>query len=69
MEDKQAICDALCYALQLTRGFHDLVAIEYDGTPYCETATLVYEYGKGAPINVAMDSGEAMIRDIMRATT
>lgn len=67
-ENKQAICDALCTALQLTRGFHDLVAIEYDGTPYHETATLIYEHGKGAPINVALDSGEAMIRDIMRWT-
>lgn len=64
-EDKQAICDALCTALQMTRDFRDLVAIEYDGTPYHETATLIYEHGKGAPINVALDSGEAMIRDIM----
>ena len=67
-EDKQAICDALCTALQLTRGFHDLVAIRYDKTDRREIATLIYEHGKGAPINVTADSGEAMIRDIMRAT-
>lgn len=64
-EDKQAICDALCTTLQLTRDFYDLVAIEYDGTPYHETATLIYRNGKGAPINVALDSGEAMIRDVI----
>ena len=67
-ENKQAICDALCATLQLTRGFHDLVAIRYDKTNLREIATLIYEHGKGSPINVTADSGEAMIRDIMRCT-
>lgn len=67
-EDKQMICDALCKALQLTRGFHDLVGLEYRKDSFQETVTFVYANGTGAPINVTADSGEAMIRDIMRWT-
>lgn len=67
-EDKQAICDALAKALQLTRGFHDLVGLRYETDGFRETVTFVYLGGEGAPINVTADSGEAMIRDIMRWT-
>ena len=67
-EDKQAICDALSKALQLTRGFHDLVGLRYQKNGFEEYVTFVYLGGEGAPINVTADSGEAMIRDIMRWT-
>lgn len=67
-EDKQAICTALAETLKLTRGFCDLIGIEYVKYDGFETATLVYRHGKGTPINVTCDSGEALIRDIMRKT-
>lgn len=67
-EDKQAICDALAKALQLTREYHDLAALEYKNENHYETVTFVYLGSNGKPINVTCDSGVAMIRDIMRWT-
>jgi hypothetical protein len=64
IEDKQHICDLLCATLKATRDQHDLESIMYhDDT---ETVTLAYE-GGGRSVNVALDSGIAMIRDILRA--
>lgn len=63
-ENKQAICDKLAEALKLTRNCFDLQEIKYDAER--EVATVVFKNG-GVPVNVAMDSGTAMIRDIMRA--
>ncbi|MBO7078459.1 MAG: hypothetical protein J6W64_01455 [Bacilli bacterium] len=63
MEDKQLICDLLCKTLQATRGQKDLIDIQYDRGK--ETATLHYE-GRLISVNVACDSGTAMIRDIMK---
>ena len=62
-EDKQAICDALCKALQLTRIGSDISEIEYHAEG--EYVTVYYTTGH-ININVALDSGAAMIRDIMR---
>ena len=63
-ENKQEICDLLCATLKATRDQHDLESIMYhDDT---ETVTLAYE-GGGRSVNVALDSGIAMIRDILRA--
>ena len=65
MENKQAICDALCETLKLTRGFTDLQKIEYTKDAYGEWAYVVgptYSY----KVNVALDSGIAMIKDILR---
>ena len=62
-EDKQAICNALCTALQLTRSGSDISEIEY----HAEGEYVTVYYTKGhININVALDSGTAMIRDIMR---
>lgn len=67
LEDKQAICDALCEALQLTRNQRDLKALVYNSLgPDNEMVSIVYENG-GTSVNVSMDSGIAMIRDILRA--
>ena len=63
-EDKQLICDLLLEALQATRGAADLVSLVYDGGT--ETVTTVFEGGGKRIINVAMDSGTAMIYDIMK---
>ena len=62
-DNKQLICDYLCKAIQQTRNNNDLVSITYrDAT---ETCTLQY-VGYKVDVNVACDSGCAMIRDIMK---
>lgn len=62
-EDKKAICEALCKALQLTKGASDLTSLDYDYKT--ETVTAVFA-GEETKLNVAWDSGTEMIRDIMR---
>lgn len=66
-EDKQHICHLLLKTLRATRGYYDLIELNYkqDEQTKDETVTAVFVNGKVA-INVTMDSGEAMIRDIMR---
>lgn len=61
-EDKETICKLLCVALQKTRGVADLVSLDYDSES--EIVTAIFESGI-KKINVAMDSGMAMIRDIV----
>ena len=64
MEGKQKICDLLLPALQATRSLYDLQELEYS-----EGRDLVYakfESGYQKVVNVAMDSGTAMIRDIVK---
>lgn len=66
-EDKQMICNRLCETLKETRDQEDLAAITYEkNSAGYETATLTYINGGARTINVTMDSGVAMIRDIMR---
>lgn len=60
-EDKEAICDLLCKTLQKTRGCSDLHSLNFDQD---EIVTAVFESGS-QKINVACDSGMAMIRDIV----
>ena len=75
MENKQAICDALCEALKLTDNAgtgNKLMALKYmpngKGT-YSETVRPLFADGTGAEgyydINVSCDSGTAMITDIV----
>lgn len=63
-EDKQAICDALAETLRLTRNCDDIIRIEYN--PNTECALVYLEGADPIPVNVACDSGTALIRDIMR---
>lgn len=63
MEDKQEICNLLTATLQATRDGADVVEIIYDEEH--EIVTVLFESGGRRLINVAMDSGTAMIRDIM----
>lgn len=62
MEDKQKICDLLAEALRATDNAFDLVSLTYDKD---EEIVEVRFLGGNRRINVAMDSGTAMIRDIM----
>lgn len=66
-EDKQAICDALCKTLRLTRQHSDLVSLTYNYRDQDhQQVTVAWENG-GTSVNVSMDSGIAMIRDILKA--
>lgn len=66
MEDKQKILDLLLPALQATRHLYDLTSLKYVDKSTCHQyveATFASGYVK--QINVSMDSGTAMIQDIM----
>lgn len=68
MENKQLILDALCSALQLTRDQADLEALEYKEIgPSGQHVIATYDGGGSREINVSLDSGIAMIRDVLRA--
>ena len=68
MENKQLILDALCSALQLTRDQADLEALEYKEIgPAKQRVIATYDGGGSREINVSLDSGIAMIRDVLRA--
>lgn len=62
MENKQRILDLLLPALQATRNFDDLEDLEYDA----ENETVIATFKGGIRrANVAMDSGTAMIQDVI----
>ena len=62
MEDKQRILNKLCKALQATDNACDLLYLTY--LPHEEVVIVQFEHGR-REINVAMDSGAAMIRDVV----
>lgn len=62
---KQVICDLLCKAIQQTAAGDDLVALRYDPATEIVHADFADAYD-ARRINVAMDSGWAMIKDIVR---
>lgn len=66
MENYQEICDLLCRTLQQTREFDDLAGLEHiqDGRERYVVARFYGGYTK--QIRVTMDSGIAMIKDIIR---
>lgn len=65
-EDKQAICDALTQALQLTRAYFGISHIDYEKDLGLELVRVYWNDGHVRTINVHWDSGAAMIRDILR---
>lgn len=64
MEDKQTICDILCAALQLTKGYGDVKMLEHHKSE--EIVRIVYDDDYSKDVNIALDSGAAMIRDIFK---
>lgn len=61
---KQTICDLLCKVIQQTTAGDDLVALRYD--PIAEIVHADFQNAYDArQINVAYDSGWAMIKDIV----
>lgn len=68
MEDKNLICQELARVLKLTRNQSDLEGLYYEILDNNEEiVTAVWTGGGKKRIGVSMDSGTAMIRDIMRA--
>lgn len=61
-EDKQKVCNLLAETLRATRNFWDVTGIAYNQKE--EQVTVQFLNGKKS-INVAADSGAAMIKDIM----
>lgn len=69
MEDKQEILNLLCKTLQHTRDGSDVLMIEYDGSNRDtgeEYAIIYFDGGASRKVNIHLDSGCAMIRDVMR---
>lgn len=67
MENKQQICNLLCETLRATRNHSDIVELKYDRvTSDLELVHVVWMGGRKT-VNVSMDSGSAMIRDIMKS--
>lgn len=67
-ENKQHICDLLTETLRATRDQHDLVRIRYEEIgPDHQQVVLDYEGGGHRSVNVSLDSGIAMVRDILWA--
>lgn len=64
-EDKSKICELLLAALQATRSHSDMTELCYD--PSTETVRIRWASGGTRTVNVAADSGTAMIKDIMRS--
>ena len=68
-EDKQKICDLLCQTLKATWDANDVVSLRYVDEltdKGLEHVIVTFESGGVRLINVSMDSGVAMIRDIMK---
>ena len=68
-ENKQLICNLLTVALQATSGAWDLVSLDYiPAVPgkSGETVTVLFRNGYTKQVNVNLDSGTAMIKDIMK---
>lgn len=64
MEDKQKILDALLVAINATRAGNDVTNLRYDKEK--EVVYVDFESGEcGRIINVAMDSGIALLKDVI----
>lgn len=64
IEDKHEICNLLCKTLQATRGGYDILSVTY--VKQKDAVIVLFAGGGVKTINVAMDSGVAMIRDVMK---
>ena len=62
MEDKQKILNLLCRTLQATDNASDLLSLTY--LPHEDVVIVRFVNGRRR-VNVALDSGTAMIRDVV----
>lgn len=64
MENHQLICTLLCATLRETRHYSDLESLDY--TKWGEECYVIARFVNGCrQINVTMDSGIAMVKDIV----
>lgn len=63
LENKSFICELLLPVLQETRNLSDLDSLSYDSVTEVVLAT--FKNGSTKKVNVSMDSGTSMIRDIL----
>lgn len=66
MENKAEIAKKFCDTLRMTREFEKLQSLEYAHDDFREYVTATFDNGYTKKINVAYDSGIAMIRDIIK---
>ena len=64
-ENKKEICERLLPVLQATENLWDLVSLEYSNSENGEVVTATFLSGATKTANVALDSGTAMILDIV----
>lgn len=65
-ENKQEICNKLLEVLQITSNLYDLVSLDYQRiTKHEEQVIATFANGHQKTVNVSMDSGTSMIRDII----
>ena len=64
-EDMQKTCNDLTIALRGTREFHDLTMLEYVKDKDFEVVIPHFRGGRGASINVSLDSAWALIKDVV----
>ena len=65
MENYQAICDTLCSTLRLTRQFDDLESLKHIQEDEERYVVAKFDGNYTKRIRVTMDSGIAMIKDIV----
>ena len=78
-EDKQLICDKMLELFQVTRHFHDLESLKYfynwdkenkchinEEFPVTEYVVVTFNNGYKKYVNVSIDSGIAMIEDVLK---
>ena len=66
-EDKHIICNLLLFTLQETRGLGNLISLDYDENK--ELVVAKFSNRVDEVINVSMDSGIAMVNDIIKVLT
>ena len=64
-ENKKEICEKLTSVLQATGNLWDLVSLEYSNSENGEIVTATFLNGATKTANVALDSGTAMILDVV----
>lgn len=67
MEDLQKVCDLLTETLKATRNLNELEKLEYQKNSEIVIATFIN--GNIKKVNVMLDSGTAMITDIIKQIT
>ncbi|MGM9519512.1 MAG: hypothetical protein ACI3WS_02445 [Phascolarctobacterium sp.] len=66
MENYQAICNLLCVTLRQTRQFDDLRELNHIEAGRERFVIAKFTNGSARKIDVTMDSGIAMIKDILK---